>query len=137
MKNGIHHWEFFYRLLRALSKLETMLRVAGWTQFRALDSGVSNRITSEVGQSIEIQSPRLGLADLRPFRLDGHLPEAPHHKMRNLFPSLPHSDGDGEMANVPTKTEVSSIPDLILELSLVSTLLDPRDLGGHERNKIT
>ena len=113
-----------------------MLRVAGWTQFRALDSEVSNRITSEVGQSIKIQSPRLGLIDLRPFCLVGHFPEAPHYKMRNLFLSLPHSDGDGGTADVLTKTEVSSIPDLIRGLSLASTLLDLRDLGGCERNKM-
>ena len=113
-----------------------MLRVAGWTQFRALDSGVSNRITSEVGQSIEIQSPRLGLADLRPFRLVGHFPEVPHHEMRNLFLFLHHSDGDGGMANVSTKTGASSISDLIQGLFLISALLDLRDPGGHERSKI-
>ena len=73
--NGIFHWEF-HQIFRLLSKFEMKLRAAGRTQIRTLDSETSSRIASEVGQSIEAQSPRLGLADHWPYHLDGHSPRS-------------------------------------------------------------
>ena len=82
--NGIFHWEF-HQIFRLLSKFEMKLRAAGWTQIRTLDSETSSRIASEVGQSVEAQSLRLGLADHWPYHLDGHSPRS-RTKCATSFP---------------------------------------------------